>query len=372
MASTASPIRWGILGSGAIARQFAEGLRVLPEAQLLAIGSRSVSTAQEFARAYQIPRAYDSYQNLVNDPDIDVVYVATPHVRHRDDCLLCLEAGKAVLCEKPLAMNARAAQEIIDQARQRKLFCMEAMWMRFIPLIQQVKQIIDQGSIGDILTLTAEFGYPTEFDPENRFFNSSLGGGALLDRGGYPLSLAFYLLGEPLAVTGQAYLGTTGVDEQSAYLLSYPGGAMAQLSASLRAYTTNTATITGTTGKIIIHPPFCRPDHISVIPLSPEPVVTTRSPYRSPSGLKGRLSSWMKQLPGARQIVSRLRDKTQTFSSPSVGNGLNYEAAEVNRCLRQGLLESSIMPLDESLRILQLMDSLRKQWGLHYPQDQRS
>lgn len=369
MTSTPSPIRWGILGSGAIARQFAQGLRVVPGSQLWAIGSRAAATAEEFARIYQVPKAYSSYQDLVEDPSVDVVYVATPHLRHQHDCLLCLEAGKAVLCEKPLAMTASAAQEIIDQARQQQVFCMEAMWMRFMPLIQRVKQIIDKGDIGEILTLTAEFGYPTEFDPQNRFFNPALGGGALLDRGSYPLSLAFYLLGEPLAVTGQAYLGNTGVDEQSAYLLSYGGGAIAQLSASLRAYTTNRATITGTTGRIIIHPPFCRPDHISITPLSPEPVVTTHSPYRSPTGLKARLENQVKQLPGVKQIANRLRDRTQTLWSAPVGNGLNYEAAEVNQCLRQGLLESSIMPLEESLRILQVMDKLRQQWGLAYPQD---
>ncbi|XGB42270.1 MAG: Gfo/Idh/MocA family oxidoreductase [Nodosilinea sp. LVE1205-7] len=368
MTSTASPIRWGILGSGAIARQFAYGLKFVPGTELLAIGSRSAAKAEEFAQMYQIPRAYNSYQSLVKDPDIDVVYVATPHLRHRDDCLLCLEAGKAVLCEKPLAMTARAAQEIIDQARQHKLFCMEAMWMRFIPLIQQVKERVDRGDIGKVLTLSAEFGYPTEFDPNNRFFNPNLGGGALLDRGSYPLSLAFYLLGQPVAVSGQAYLGTTGVDEQSAYLLSYAGGAMAQLSASLRAYTTNTATITGTMGRIIIHPPFCRPDHISLIPLSPEPVVTTR-PRAGAAGFKASLGSRIKQLPGIKPIVNRLRDKTQTLWSAAIGNGLNYEAVEVNRCLREGLLESSTMPLEESLAILQVMDSLRKQWGLTYPQD---
>ena len=364
-----SPIRWGILGTGWIARQFAEGLGELPEAQLLAVGSRTLAAAQEFAQAYRVPRAYGSYQALAEDGEVDVVYIATPHIRHRDDCLLCLEAGKAVLCEKPLALNARQAQEIITLARERQLFCMEAMWMRFMPLIQRVKQLIDQGAIGEVLSLTAEFGYPTEFEPENRFFNLQLGGGALLDRGSYPLSLAFYLLGYPETVTGQGHLGSTGVDEQCGLVLSYPGGAIAQLFASLRAYTSNTATITGTTGKIVIHPPFCRPDQITLTPLSPDPVVVTSRPHTPTSGLKHQLSSWIKQSHLAQQLVQKLRDKGQNQWQPVVGNGLNYEAAEVMTCLRQGRVESSIMPLQESLQLLTLMDELRHRWGLCYPQD---
>jgi predicted dehydrogenase len=363
------PIRWGILGTGGIAHQFAEGLRQLPEAELLAVGSRTLTAAQTFAQVYQVSRAYASYQALVEDKDIDVVYVATPHIRHRDDCLLCLQAGKAVLCEKPLAVNAAQAQEIITLARERQLFCMEAMWMRFVPLIQRVKQLIDQGAIGEVLCLNAEFGYPTEFDPENRFFNLQLGGGALLDRGSYPLSLAFYLLGYPERVMGQAYLGSTGVDEQCGLVLAYPGGAIAQLFASLRAHTSNTATIIGTTGKIIIHPPFCRPDQITLTPLSPEPVVVTSQAYTPSSGLKHQLSSWVKQSRLAQQLVQKLRDKRQIQWQPVVGNGLNYEAAEVMACLRQGQTESSIMPLQESLQLLTLMDELRHRWGLRYPQD---
>jgi predicted dehydrogenase len=367
----AVPIRWGILGTGGIARQFAEGLRELPEAQLLAVGSRTLAAAQDFAQAYRVPRAYGSYQALVEDGEVDVVYIATPHIRHRDDCLLCLQAGKAVLCEKPLALNARQAEEIITLARERQLFCMEAMWMRFMPLIQRVKQLIDQGAIGEVLCLTAEFGYPTEFDPENRFFNPQLGGGALLDRGSYPLTLAFYLLGCPETVTGQAHLGSTGVDEQCGLVLSYRNGAIAQLFASLRAYTSNTATITGTTGKIVIHPPFCRPDQITLTPLSSDPVVVTSQaqPHSPSSGLKHQLSSWVRQNRLTQQLVKKLRDKGQVQWQPIGGNGLNYEAAEVMTCLRQGKSESPIMPLQESLQLVQLMDELRHRWGLYYPQD---
>jgi predicted dehydrogenase len=193
----------------------------------------------------------------------------------------------------------------------------------------------------------------------------------LLDRGSYPLSLAFYLLGCPETVTGQAHLGSTGVDEQCGLVLSYRNGAIAQLFASLRAYTSNTATITGTTGKIVIHPPFCRPDQITLTPLSSDPVVVTSQaqPHSPSSGLKHQLSSWVRQNRLTQQLVKKLRDKGQVQWQPIGGNGLNYEAAEVMTCLRQGKSESPIMPLQESLQLVQLMDELRHRWGLYYPQD---
>ena len=220
-------IRWGILGTGWMARHFASGLQFLPEAKLLAVGSRSLGRAQEFARQFNLPFAHGDHAALANNSEVDVVYIATPNNKHKEDCFLCLNAGKAILCEKPFAINATESREIIALARQKGLFCMEAMWMRFMPLGQKVKELVEQGTIGDICMMSADFGYPVEFSPENRFFNPQLGGGALLDRGVYGLSLAFQLLGAPSGIASQASIGKSGVDEQMATILSYPQGALA-------------------------------------------------------------------------------------------------------------------------------------------------
>ncbi|NES83967.1 MAG: Gfo/Idh/MocA family oxidoreductase [Moorea sp. SIO2B7] len=361
-------IRWGILGTGYVAREFAQGLRSLPDAQLLAIGSRTLTKAEEFARQLNVPRAYQSYEDLVKDDNIDVVYIATPASRHKDDCILCLEAGKAILCEKPFTLNAQEASEIIALARQKQLFCMEAMWMRFMPLIQKVQSLINSGVIGDIRILMADFGVPTEFNPDNRFFNPQLGGGALLDRGIYCLSLAFQLLGLPSQIVSQASIGETGVDEQSSIILNYPQGKQAILYATLRTYTSNEAVIMGTKGKIRIHEPFCRPNKISIINF-PAIVTTTSSPSFS---RKQKMVSYLKQNP----LIQRLSIQLKSYISPLLGksakaivqpfngNGYNYEAAEVMRCLRDGELESKIMPLDQTLMIMEAMDTISTQWNL--------
>jgi predicted dehydrogenase len=362
-------IRWGILGTGTIAYEFAYGLSFIPEARLLAIASRSSKKAETFANAYRIPKIYDSYEALVQDNEVDIVYIATPHFRHKQDCLLCLNSGKAVLCEKPLAMNANEAREIADVARSQGIFCMEAMWMRFMPLIQEVQSLIQNGKIGEVLMFSADFGYPTEFDPENRFFNLKLGGGSLLDRGCYPISLAFQLMGAPSSVKGQASLGSTGVDEQSAIVMSYQSGGLAQISTTLRTYASNVATITGTKGKITIHPPFCRPDRISITPFSETPVVVSSSPMSSSSKLKRQIKSAFKEFPLVRRVLESARDKTVSISKSVRGNGLNYEALEVIRCLKQNWIESPLMPLRESIMILEVMDELRSSWGVRYPQD---
>lgn len=362
------PIRWGILGTGFISGQFAQGLQLLPDAELLAIGSRTQTSAQEFAQCFNVSRTYSRYEELVKDPDIDVVYIGTPQNRHKTDCLLCLEAGKAVVCEKPFTLNAPEAREVIELARAKRLFCMEAMWMRFMPLIQQVQTLIHRGEIGTPRLLTADFGVAMAFDPSSRFFNLELGGGALLDRGIYPLSLAFRLFGTPESVVSQATIGETGVDEQSAIVLKFPQGQLAVLSSSLRSYSANEAVIMGDRGKIIIHEPFYRPHRISVIK-SPEPVTLTGGT----TNLKPSLKQKLKQHPLVQRfkgLLSPLVRKSTTIVEPIAGNGFGYEAAEVMRCLRNGDLESQLMPLDETLRIMETMDLIRSQWNLKYPQEE--
>jgi predicted dehydrogenase len=376
MSSTSNTIRWGILGTGFIAGEFVRGLQFLPGAKVGAVGSRTLNKAQEFAHRFAVPQAYGSYEELVSDRTVDVIYIATPHSRHRDDCILCLEAGKPILCEKPFTINAREAREVIDLARQKQLFCMEAMWMRFLPIIQQVRQMIRSGAIGEICTLTADFGYPAVLQPDNRFFNLKLGGGALLDRGVYPLSLAFHLLGTPSNITSQANIGKTGVDEQSAILLTYPQGELAILSASLQTYATNEAVIAGKKGQIRIYAPFYRPTRLSISYFS-EPTASEYRDSGNSSKLKQQLLSNIQAIPLLHRLYHRfgsslvalLRRQNTNIFEPYHGNGYNYEADEVMRCLRSGERESHLMPLDETLRIMETMDIIRSQWNLKYPQD---
>ena len=196
-ASEGRPIRWGILGTGRVAGRFAQALRELDDARLLAAGSRRLATAEAFARHHGVERAYGSYAQLAADPDLDIVYVASPHALHREHSLLCLEAGRAVLCEKPFALNATEAREVIASARSRGLFCMEAMWTRFLPAMRRLTELVDAGAIGELRMVTAQLGFPSEPDPSSRLFDPALGGGALLDLGVYPLALASQLLGRP-------------------------------------------------------------------------------------------------------------------------------------------------------------------------------
>ncbi|MGF1588353.1 MAG: Gfo/Idh/MocA family protein [Pleurocapsa sp.] len=355
-------IRWGILGTGFIAGEFAKGLKFADGAQLWGVSSRTAKNAQAFAKILQVPRAYDSYEQLVQDPDIDVVYIGTPNHTHKDLCILCLEAGKPVLCEKPFTINAQSAREVIDLARRQKLFCMEAMWMRFMPLIQQVKTMVEQGQIGDVRMLTADFGYPL-VNSNNAFFAPEFGGGVLLDRGVYGLSLAYYLLGEPAEILSQASICASGVDEQSSILLKYPQGKLAILSQSLRTRTSNQAVIMGTTGKILIEELFIMPEKISVSQFSPS-TQAFPSPL-IPLSAKQKLVAAAKQnslIKGLYRSISGLLKSEQVIVKPLKGNGYNYEATEVMNCLHNGQLESEIMPLDETLKIIEASDLIRSQW----------
>jgi len=323
-------IRWGILGPGNIAHRFARGLNVLPDAELTAVGSRSVEKAAEFAKEFDIPHKHNSYIDLANDPDVDVIYVATPHPFHREHSILCLKAGKAVLCEKPLAINTREVEEIISCARESKKFLMEAMWTRFLPVMARVREWLVEGAIGEVRMLTADFGFRSGWDPDGRLLNPNMAGGALLDVGVYTVAMASMVFGEqPSRIVSLAHIGETGVDEQAAMLLGYDAGQLAILSCAVRTNTPQEARIMGTEGTIYI-PDFWH--------------ATSATLYVSGKD--------------AEQI-----------EMPFDGNGYNYEAAEVMRCLRAEKLESDIMPLDESLAIMETMDKIRAQWGLRYPME---
>jgi predicted dehydrogenase len=359
-------IRWGILGTGQIARTVAQDFRLVPEAVLLAVGSRDQTRAQAFARHHGIAKAYGSYEDLLQDRDIDVVYIATPQMRHRDDALACIGSGKAVLCEKPFTLNAREARTVIQAARRRGVFCMEAMWMRFIPLIREVKTRIDQGAIGDITHLRAEFGNPRPYDPQHRHFNPHLGGGCLLERGVYPISLAFYLLGRPAAIESQADMAPSGVDLTSDYRLHYDSGAEAVLGSSNRVYRPAEATIRGTAGEMHIHAPFLRPHRI------------TMRPGHRVGGKSGRRSRGITRT-RVYQGVKRLLDRgLSTLGGPGdvfqhvPGHGYQFELEAVTHCLQRGEQEHESMPLDETLAIIEVMDDLRRQWGLVYPSEREA
>ncbi len=320
--------RWGILGTGAIARQFVRGLRPLPGAEVFAVGSRSEASAVEFADKRNIPRRHASYDDLASDPDVDVVYVATPHPFHAENATLCLEAGKAVLCEKPFSVNAAEAERVVELARERGLFIMEGMWTRFFPLMEEVRRLVSEGDIGEVRMLNVDFGFRADPDPASRLFDQKLGGGALLDVGVYCVSFASMVLGQPSGSVGLAHLGETGVDEQASVVLEHEGGRLANLSIGIRTATPQEATIIGTEAYIRIHAPWWRPTSMTI------------------------------SRPGA---------EDETVEVPVSGNGFNYEAAEVMRCLEAGKTESDVMPLDETLSVMRTMDRIREAWGLRYP-----
>lgn len=322
-------IGWGILGTGDIAHQFALGLRQVRGAELVAIGSRDRQRAEAFGEQFGVPHRFEGYGRLVEDPAVDVVYVATPHNTHERNAALCLHAGKAVLVEKPFTLNAAQARRVVDLARQRGLFLMVAMWMRFLPPLVHLRELLARQVVGAVRLLLADFGIRAEFDPKSRLFDPALGGGALLDLGVYPISLASMVLGQPSEVHGLAHLGPTGVDEQNAVMLKYPAGQLALLHSAIRAETPHEACIVGEQGRIHLH------------------------------------RHWWK---GSRLSVIRGED-CRDIDLPIVGNGYNYQAEEVVRCLQAGLTESLVMPPAESLSIMQTMDRLRASWGLRYPDE---
>ncbi len=243
---------WGVLGPGKIAHKFVQDLLTLPNARLHAVASRSIDRAQEFADKYHAPYAYGSYEDLVNCPDLDVVYIATPHNSHCENTLFLLRNKIPVLCEKPMGINQAEVQQMVAVAGEQETYLMEALWTRFLPAFQKVLKIIEEGQIGEVLTLKADFGFRAKFDPKSRLFDPALAGGALLDIGIYPAFLATVLLGKPNRIKAIAHNGSTGVDESNAMLLEYSSGKMAILSSTILHDSPTVAEIYGTKGKIII------------------------------------------------------------------------------------------------------------------------
>ncbi|MEH7883824.1 Gfo/Idh/MocA family oxidoreductase [Bacillus sp. JJ1609] len=321
-------IKWGILGTGGIASAFAKDLAFAKNTEKTAVGSRTKESAAKFAEEHGVSRAYGSYEELVQDSDVDAIYIATPHPFHKDNVLECLRAGKAVLCEKPFTINSEELEEIIQVARDQELFLMEAMWTRFLPPIVKVREWIDSGKIGEVLLLKADFGFRATWDPEWRLLNPALGGGALLDVGIYPVSFASMIFGtNPEKILSSAHIGETGVDEQFSIIMSYPSGKTATLNGAFRVSLNNEAYIHGTEGSI-----------------------------RIPSFFSAKSATLYKD-----------GEEVETFNDDRKSAGYAFEIEEVGKCLNQGLLESTVIPLEESLEIMKLMDEIRGQWGLKYP-----
>jgi predicted dehydrogenase len=316
------PLRWGILGTGGIAHTFAEDLRLTDSGVIGAVGSRSQEGADRFADEFGIEARHAGYESLVADPAVDVIYVATPHPTHRENAILALRAGKPVLVEKPFAMNAAEAAEIVAVAREEKLFAMEAMWTRFLPHVAQIRGWLAEGVLGEIVTVTADHGQWFAEDPDFRLFAPELGGGALLDLGIYPVSFASMILGPPNRIAAVIDPAFTGVDAQTSMSFGYESGAQAVLTCTLRAKSPTRAAIVGTEARIEIDGDFYAPATVTLLPRDGEP---TR------------------------------------IESTHEGRGLRHQADEVARRLAAGDLESPLMSLDESIAIMATMDAVRAQ-----------
>lgn len=318
------PIRWGFLGAGSIAASMASDLGH-GNNMLYAVAARDADRAAAFAERFGASHSHGSYRAVVEDPDVDIVYVATTHPFHREQALMAIEAGKHVLIEKPLTLNAAHAREVLAAAGDKGVFAMEAVWMRANPLIRRARGLVTQGVIGDVASVHADFSIEFAFDPTHRMFDLSNGGGALLDLGVYPMHFAWLFLGRPDTQQVLGTLSPTGSDSTVALQWGYASGATAQLRCATTAWTPGRATIAGTTGSISAEPSF----------LNPERLVVTTS-----------------------EGESRV-DGEKTAYGPQI--------EEVERCLREGLLESPLAPHADTIAILELIDRARAELGVRYP-----
>jgi len=363
MSSTNShPLRWGFLGTGSIAHQFAEGLRDVAGASLTAVCSRSLDNANKFAQTFGVKAVEESYEAMLGNDDVDCVYVATPHHAHREFVERALDAGKGVLCEKPLGISATEVGAMIAAAERSGSFLMEGMWMRFIPSISRFLDLVDEGLIGEPRLLRADFSFRVPMDSKGRLFDLNQAGGALLDVGIYPLFLSRLLFGTPTKATSVAGLASTGVDEQAQILLAHEGGAQSSLSCSTRVQMPITATLYGTSGALELPSPFFAADHLIHYPgADPDQADDLQSPEPT-SGL-----SRLKKRVGSRLRYPKGELAPRKIACPYRGNGYNYEAEAVARCFANGQSECAEMPWSESLALAETMDELRSRWGVIYP-----
>ncbi|WP_344070832.1 Gfo/Idh/MocA family oxidoreductase [Microbacterium sediminicola] len=320
--------RWGILATGLIAHMFAADLRTagLP---IAAVGSRRETAAREFAREFEIPHAHSSYEALVADPDVDIVYVATPHPMHADNAILALEAGKHVLIEKPFTLTGPEAERVRDAARAHGLLAMEAMWTRYLPHMARIREIVRSRALGEIRAVFADHTQRISTDPAHRLNALELGGGALLDLGIYPLSFIWDMLGAPTGVTARARLSETGADSEVATIFTHEGGALSTSISAARSAGPNTAHIVGTDARIDIDRVWYNP------------------------------ASFRVTTPDGRILEEYVPEVT--------GRGMQYQAMAAADLIARGKTDSELLPLDQSVAIMHLLDEIRAQVGVRYP-----
>ena len=318
---------WGIIGPGRIAQKFAKSLEVIENTTLYAVASNNKERANSFAKEFSADKSYYSYQDLFNDEEIDAIYIATPHRFHFENAKLCLEAGKHVLCEKPITVNASEAKSLIDLARSKNLFLMEALWTCYIPIYEVIKKWLDDKIIGEVKLMNSTFGFNFPRELEDRKFNHDLAGGGLLDLGVYSIAISQWVLEkDPISFSASAFLGETKVDEMLAVNLNYGNGVISQFSCNFLSKNDNNFIIYGTKGQITIHPNF-----------------------------------W-----GSTQATLQIDDEKTVITKEFRGNGFEYQIEEAMNCIQNGKIESQIMSHKNSLANMELMDKIRERIGLKY------
>lgn len=330
MSRSDGTIRWGILGTGFIAGLQTQDLKE-NGFTVQAVGSRSLDSSKAFAEQHGIPTAHGSYEDLVSDPDVDVIYIATPHPMHHANALLALNAGKHVLVEKSFTMNAREAAEVTEAAAAKRLVALEAMWTRFLPHMVRIREIIASGTIGEVRKVVASHNQSLPQDPAHRLNDPALGGGALLDLGIYPISFAFDILGTPSTIHASASMTATGVDRQTAAIFEYDGGAQALVDCELDAASANRALVIGSKGWIDI-------EH-----------------------------TWYNPVPFT--VFAQDGSVLERFDEPVNSRGMQFQAAELERLAAAGETAGTILPPSESVAIMAAMDEIRRQIGLSYETD---
>ena len=326
-------IRWGILGCGRIARKFASDLRLVTDAELIAAGSRNKETLLSFAKDFSCNHLHNSYEELVANSEVDVIYIATPHSHHYEHTLLCIGHNKAVLCEKAFAINSKQAKEMVDTARKKNVFLMEALWTKFLPHYKKLQELLQKNTLGDVKSVLVNFGFKASSNSPQRLLDPILGGGTLLDIGIYNVFMTTSVLGKPDSIEATMTAASTGVDEQIAVVFKYSNGAIAQLFSSFVTNLPIQAEINGTAGCVTLTSRFYEPS--ATIQLS-------------------------KQIPYEREIVPVEKE---------AGFGYQYEARHVNECLKKGLTESPVMTHADTLMLMETLDAIRMKAGIKYPAD---
>lgn len=331
-------VNWGIVGTGNISTQFAQGLQHVEHAQIAAVASRSMDSAKAFAKAFDIPNCYGSYADMAKDASLDIIYIGTPHPQHYENVMLFLEAGFAVVCEKPLGVNAAQTEKMIAKAREKNVFFLEGMWTRFFPAFQQALEWVRSGRIGQPQMLHAVFGYDGSTNKEQWRFQHSMAGGALLDVGIYPLALTFAMFGSnPVSVSTSACI-ENGVDVYNTFTFTYADGRIAVLSDGIGIKLDNRVFVTGTKGSVLLGEGWWHPD---------------RAEFASRGNTEVGITA-------DRDVFEQLY--------PS--SGFQFEARAVQQHYLNGLKEAPEMPLDETLKIARMLDRIRKQWPLLYKEDE--